>query len=553
MSTPTISTLERSATLSTLSREAFDLIIIGGGITGAGVAREAARRGLRVALLEGEDFASGTSSRSSKLIHGGLRYLERGEVTLVRKTALERKEIYRAAPHLSEPRWMVMPTPGRTLLYSLRLAVTTYEQLGAVDRKDGHRAWSGSTLAEEEPLLDRSAFPHALAYREYLTDDARLVLANMRSAVASGAVVLNHAPVVGLLRSGDRAVGVEARCTLTGTAIEVRGRVIVNATGPWVEAIQKYENPQAPPLLHLSKGIHISIPASKLPIRNLLVLTAKDKRRIFVLRRGDVVYIRTTDETYSRGADIWPKIELDEVEYLLEPIPRHFTCGPLAPTDVVGAWAGLRPLIADPTKKDPTELSRRDELLLGPLGIISVAGGKLTGFRGMARRVLETVAERLGALSEPAGQSLGESPEPDEPLPGGDFDGDLDALASRLASAHDLDERTSARLARLFGSEAERVLALGSQPIVPGSACVDGEVRFAIEQEGAANLEDVLYRRTRLPLYGLEPRQAIEPLATRMAVVLGWDAERVKREIAHAHARLDDDLEFQAQRPPAPK
>jgi glycerol-3-phosphate dehydrogenase len=545
MSTPTISTLERSATLQTLAREAFDLIIIGGGITGAGVAREAARRGLRVALLEGEDFASGTSSRSSKLIHGGLRYLERGEVTLVRKTALERKEIYRAAPHLSEPRWMVMPTPGRTMLYSLRLAVTTYEQLGAVDRKDGHRAWSGSTLAEEEPLLDRTAFPHALAYREYLTDDARLVLANMRSAVAAGAVVLNHAPVVGLLRSGDRAVGVEARCTLTDTTVEVRGRVIVNATGPWVEAIQKLENPQAAPLLHLSKGIHISIPASRLPIRNLLVLTAKDKRRIFVLRRGDVVYIGTTDETYARGAHIWPKIELDEVEYLLEPIPRHFTCGPLAPSEVIGAWAGLRPLIADPTKKDPTELSRRDELLLGPLGIISVAGGKLTGFRGMARRVLESVAERLGALSEPAGRTLTESPEPDEPLPGGDFDGDVDALAGRLATAHGLDERTAARLARLFGTEAEQVLALGAQPVVPGSTCVEGEVRFAIEREGAANLEDVLYRRTRLPLYGLEPRKAIEPLATRMAVVLGWDAERVTREIAHAHARLDDDLGFQ--------
>jgi glycerol-3-phosphate dehydrogenase len=534
-----ISTLERSASLQTLARETFDLVIIGGGITGAGVAREAARHGLTVALLEAEDFASGTSSRSSKLIHGGLRYLERGEVALVRKTALERKEIYRAAPHLSEPRWMVIPTPGRTLLYSLRLAVTTYERLGAVAREETHRAWSGSTLGEEEPLLNRAAFPHALAYREYLTDDARLVLANMRSAAASGAVVLNHAPVVGLLRSGDRAVGVEARCTLTGATIEVRGRVIVNAAGPWVEALQKLENPEAAPLLHLSKGIHVSIPASRLPIRNLLVLTAKDKRRIFAIRRGDVVYIGTTDETHGHGAEVWPKIELAEVEYLLEPIPRYFTCEPLTPADVIGAWAGLRPLIADPTKKDPTELSRRDELLIGPLGIISVAGGKLTGFRGMARRVLESVAERLG-------RTLAPDAEPDEPLPGGNFDGDLGALAGRLAAGHGLGEHSSARLALLFGAEAEQVLALGAQEVVPGSACVDGEVRFAIEHEGAATLEDVLYRRTRLPLYGLEPRQAIEPLATRMSVVLGWDAERVNREIAQAHARIDDDLGFQS-------
>lgn len=536
MSNATISSLERSATLEALARETFDLIIIGGGITGAGVAREAARRGLSVALLEGDDFAAGTSSRSSKLIHGGLRYLERGEVNLVRKTALERKEIHRAAPHLSEPRWMVMPTPGRTLLYSLRLAVTTYETLGAVERRDAHRAWSGSTLAEQEPLLNRSAFPHALAYREYLTDDARLVLANMRAAVGFGAVVINHAPVVGLLQSGERATGVEVHCKLSDARVGVRGRVIVNATGPWVEALQKLENPEAAPLLHLSKGIHISLPASKLAVNHLLVLGTHDKRRIFVIRRGDVAYVGTTDDTYEPGAEIWPKIEARDVEYLLEPIARYFTCGPLRPQDVTGAWAGLRPLIADPTKKDPSELSRRDELLVGPLGVISVAGGKLTGYRGMARRVLDSVCERLGR----------DAPDPpdEQPLPGGDFDGDLAALAGRLTAAHEIDERTAARLARLFGAEAEQVLALGQAPIFAGSSCIEGEVRWAVEQEAAVNLEDLFYRRTRLPLYGLEPRTAIEPLARLMAGVLGWDTARMEAEIAHAHARLDDDLAF---------
>ncbi|PRP90368.1 glycerol-3-phosphate dehydrogenase/oxidase [Enhygromyxa salina] len=536
MSTATISTLARSAALQALARDSYDLIVIGGGITGAGIARDAARRGLSVALLEAADFASGTSSRSSKLIHGGLRYLERGEINLVRKTALERKEIYRAAPHLCEPRWMVMPMSGRTKLYSLRLAVTTYERLGAVDRKDSHRAWTGSTLAEKEPVLDRKLHPHALAYREYLTDDARLVLANLRSAAAAGATLLNHARVVGLIRSGDRAIGVEARCELSGQDFSVRGRVIVNAAGPWVESILSLENPEAAPLLHLSKGIHISIPATKLPVRNLLVLDTPDKRRIFAIRRGDVVYVGTTDTTYERGAEVWPRIEPEDVDYLLEPLPRYFTCGPLGPSDVVGAWAGLRPLIADPTQKNPAELSRRDELLLGPLGVLSVAGGKLTGYRGMARRVLDSVAERLGqALPEP-------SEEP--PLPGGDFDGDLGALATKLATAHDLDRPTAARLARLFGTEAEQVLALGNTPIHAGSRCVVGEVRWAVEQEGAAKLEDLLYRRTRLPLYGLEPRAAIEPLADLMAEVLGWDPARRQAEIEHVHGRLDDDLGF---------
>nr|WP_255216392.1 glycerol-3-phosphate dehydrogenase/oxidase [Pseudenhygromyxa sp. WMMC2535] len=522
-----------------MANEQFDLVVIGGGITGAGIARDAALRGLSVALIEAADFASGTSSRSSKLIHGGLRYLERGEINLVRKTALERKEIYKLAPHLSEPRWMVMPMGGRTKLYSLRLAVTTYERLGAVESRDIHRAWSGSTLADEEPALDRKRFPHALAYREYLTDDARLVIANMRAAVASGARVINHAPVVGLLRSGDRATGVELRCALTNAEVTVQGKVIVNATGPWVEALQKYENPDAAPLLHLSKGIHISIPASKLPVRNLLVLDTADKRRIFAIRRGEVVYIGTTDTTYEPGAEIWPQITREDVEYLLEPIPRHFNTGPMGLGDVVGAWAGLRPLIADPTKKNPSELSRRDELLTGPLGVISVAGGKLTGYRGMARRVLGTVAERLGRELPTI------SMEEEGPLPGGDFDGDLPALAAGLAERHGLDEVTSARLARLFGAEAEQVLAQGAEPLFEGATCVSGEVRWAVEREGAATLEDMLYRRTRLPLYGLSAAAAIEPLADAMAAVLGWDAARRERELEAARARLADDLAFQ--------
>jgi glycerol-3-phosphate dehydrogenase len=536
VSDASLSTHARASIREVLSREVFDLVVIGGGITGAGLARDAALRGVSVALLEANDFAAGTSSRSSKLIHGGLRYLERGEVNLVRKTALERKEIFRAAPHLAEPRWMVIPLAGRAMLYSLRLAVTTYERLGAVARRETHRTWTGSLLAEQEPALDRQQFPHALAYREYLTDDARLVIANVRAAAAAGAVVLNHAPVIAVLESGQRAIGVEARCSLSAEQFAVRGRVIVNAAGPWVEAVQRLENPEARPFLHLSKGIHITVPAAKLPVRNLLMLNTADKRRIFALRRGEVVYVGTTDTTYEPGADLWPTIEAEDVDYLLETLGRYFTCAPIGRGDVIGAWAGLRPLIADPTKKNPSELSRRDELLLGPLGVLSIAGGKLTGYRGMARRVLETVGERLG---RPVPE-LGEDP----PLPGGDFDGDLEALAGRLAAAHPLDEATAIRLARLYGAEAPQVLDLGAQPIVPGARCVAGEVRWAVEREGAATLEDLVYRRTRLPLYELDTPATVEALAQVMGEVLGWsDAQRAD-EIAQVRARLDDDLRF---------
>jgi glycerol-3-phosphate dehydrogenase len=535
---PSISTLARSSTIDELERNDFDLIVIGGGITGAGIVRDAAMSGLSVALIEAHDFASGTSSRSSKLIHGGLRYLERGEFNLVRKTALERKEIHRLAPHLCEPRLMVLPLRTRAKLYGLRFAITAYERLGAVARKDSQRTWSGASLAEHEPLLNARKFPFALAYREYLTDDARLVLANVRSAVGFGAAVLNHAPVVGLIREGESAAGVEVRDSLTGREFRVRGRVIVNAAGPWVEAIQRLEDPGSRPLLHLSKGVHIAVPASRLPIRNLVVLNTRDKRRIFAIRRSDVVYIGTTDSTYEPGAQVWPEVERKDVEYLLEPLPHHFSMDPLTLDDVIGAWAGLRPLIASPETKNPSELSRRDELLTGPLGLISVAGGKLTGYRGMARRVLRNVAGRLGRSFR--------NIDDDEPLPGGDFPSgsELSDLGTALCRESNLDQETGERLARLYGTEARSVLAFGERPIFPGARAIVGEVRWAVEREGAATLEDLFYRRARLPMFWADATRAVEPLANLLAERLGWNSRLRAAEIERVERQLGADLAF---------
>ncbi|MFO7565746.1 MAG: glycerol-3-phosphate dehydrogenase/oxidase [Enhygromyxa sp.] len=537
-SLPSISTLSRSSTINELEHRDFDLIVIGGGITGAGIVRDAAIRGLSVALLEAHDFASGTSSRSSKLIHGGLRYLERGEFGLVRKTALERKEIHRLAPHLCEPRLMVLPLRSRAKLWGLRMGISAYERLGAVARKDSQRTWSGRSLAEHEPLLNATEFPFAVAYREYLTDDARLVLANVRSAAGYGAAVLNHAPVVGIVREGEAASGVEVRDVLTGREFRVRGRVIVNAAGPWVEAIQRLEDPGSRPLLHLSKGVHIAIPASRLPIRNLVVLNTRDKRRIFAIPRSDVVYIGTTDSTYEPGARVWPEVEREDVEYLLEPLGRHFDVEPLTAADVIGAWAGLRPLIADPGKNNPSELSRRDELLTGPLGLISVAGGKLTGYRGMARRVLRNVAERLGRSFRRIDE--------EEPLPGGDFPSgaELADLGTALSREADLDEPTAERLARLYGTEARSVLALGSRPIFPGARAIVGEVRWAVEREGAATLEDLFYRRTWLPMFWADATRAVEPLANLLAERLGWNPRVRAAEVELVERQLGADMGF---------
>ncbi len=529
-------TPQRDRVLDRLEREPFDLAIIGGGISGAGIAREAILRGCRVALLEAEDFASGTSSRSSKLIHGGLRYLAMGDVALVRTTALERKEIFRLAPHLAERRWMVVPARSYAGLLKVRAGVTTYEKLGAVEREDLHRNWSAQELERHEPCIDREAYRHACVYREYLTDDAHLVLANLRAAAAGGAALLNHAPVDAIVQEGGVATGLEAQCRESGRRVRVRARCVVNAAGPWVEPIRRLEDPGAPPLLHLSKGVHIVVRAERLPVRNMIICNTSDRRSIFVIRHGGVVYLGTTDTTYEPGHEVWPEITREDVEYLLEPVRSYFRVDPIRPEEVVGAWAGLRPLIAEPGKK-PHEISRRDEVMIGPARVLTLAGGKLTGYRPMAMETVEKAAATCGL-------PLAARPLEEPPLPGGDFDGDLERLAAGLDA---VSPSAAARLVRLYGTEAAQVVALGSEPLVAGSDVLCGEVDWAVDVEAALTLEDVVYRRLRTALYQPEARDAsVDRIAARMAERLGWDAERSKHEVETVRARLAADLAFRS-------
>lgn len=521
-----------------LERERFDLAVVGGGITGAGLAREAAQRGLRVALVEAGDFAGGTSGRSSKLIHGGLRYLAMGDVALVRATARERRVLHGLAPHLAEPRRMVLPSRSAAGLARLRVAVTTYEKLGGVSGPDLHENWRGEELGEREPLLRGSDFRHACAYREYVTDDARLVLANLRAAVAAGAVVRAAAPVVGLLRDGGRVAGIRIR-PAEGGEIAVRARAVVNAAGPFVERVLRLEDPEAPPRLHLSKGIHLVFEAARLPVREILAVPAADRRTVFAVRREAVTYVGTTDRSYTGRRPEWPEIEAEEVAYLLGTLNRHLRIDPpLTERDVIAAFAGLRPLVAGPGRA-PQELSRRDEVSLGPAGLVTVAGGKLTGYRLMARAVLERTAESTGLRPAPP---LRDEP----PLPGGDFAGELGELAARLAGEAQVAPEAARRLARLYGAEAGEVLALGGEPVVPGGSVRRGEVRFAVRVEAARGLEDVVYRRIRSAWFDPADREAaLEGIADLLGGELGWDRARRDRELEDVRARLAGELDFE--------
>jgi glycerol-3-phosphate dehydrogenase len=509
----------------------WDLIIIGGGITGAGVARHAAQAGLTTLLVEADDFAAGTSSRSTKLIHGGLRYLAMGDFGLVREGALERKSLVAMAPHLAEPRWMLVPARTRLEFWKLRIGIGLYERLGAVVRADRHRNLTGQALSAVEPGLDQLRTPWACRYREYHTDDARLVLTTLRAAARDGAVVGNYLPVTGIDRREDHCL-VQVHDLRSGTRASLRARAVVNAAGPWVESVLNTANRgmrgdgSAGRALQLSKGVHIVVPYHRLPVANMVMMTAADGRPVFAIARDGVTFVGTTDTPHVGEATIWPPVLAAEVAYLLETANAHFPAARLAAHDVTASWAGLRPLILQ-RGKSPREMSRRDEIWRdGPL--VTIAGGKLTGFRRMAEETLVAVSAVLGrSVTMPA---------PLAPLPGGDI-ADVDALRVATATRYQVDERVAARLVRLYGSEVATVLGERPQPLSQ-SVFVE-EIRWAIEVEGARSLADVVYRRLRSAWF--QPEECAESLGQAAAFMgreLGWDEAHVRAEIKAVADRL---------------
>lgn len=517
-------------TASELADEIFDLAVIGGGITGAGIARHAAASGLRTVLLEADDFASGTSSRSTKLIHGGLRYLAMGDFALVREGALERKSLRVMAPHLTEPRWMLVPARSRAERLKLHLGIGLYERLGAVERADRHRRRNAGDLAAAEPLLRRDRTPWACVYREYLTDDARLVLATLRAAAALGAETCNYARVVAV-RPGPRDCSVALRDGRAGRECELRARCVVNASGPWVEELSP-PAPEQRPRIHLSKGVHAVLDRARLPIRHMVMMTAADGRPVFAIARGAVTYLGTTDTSHRGGPCHWPAVTAEDVGYLLTTANAHFAVEPLTAADVRATWAGLRPLIHQPGKA-PKEMSRRDEIWRHGR-VVTIAGGKLTGFRRMAEAVMAAVAAVL--------ERDVTMPDPLAPLPGGEL-GDVAAAVQRLARQHALDPATAERLVRLYGSEAEQVLGAAPQPLTTSTFA--GELDWAVTVEGASTLEDVVYRRLRAAWFlPDEVETLLQPAAARLAVRFGWSEIETAGQLARVRERLAGELAF---------
>lgn len=510
----------RSALFATLESTAFDLLVIGAGITGCGIARDAALRGLKVALVDAADIAAGTSSRSSKLVHGGMRYMAQGQFNVVREAATERKVLRRIAPHLAQTMPLVVPAKSRASLLKFKAAMLAYEQLGEVEPAERHEMWDVDRLHAEEPALKTDGLRGALVYPEYLTDDARLTLGNARSAAAAGAVVATYARVTQITLDSGRAAGALVTGALSDENLDarVRARLVVNAAGPWLDAVRALEDAAAPQLLQLTKGIHVTLSRDRLPIQRTIIMTTSDKRSIFVVPREDFVYFGTTD-TFYPTSDYWPEITHDDIDYLLRCGEQVFNTTPFTDADIVSLWSGVRPLLAQ-EGKSPSEISRRHEFLDGPHGVLSIAGGKLTSFRSMAERIVDLCEEKLGRAHAPC-ETAG------LPLPGGEIAGPIDIVSRDLAELG-LPARDAERLTRLYGSETGDVLALGHGPAA--------EARWAVLHEGALTLEDYWVRRSARARFddngGLG---ALAPAADAMAELLHWSDTEKQRQIAACH------------------
>ncbi len=495
---------KRERSLERLQRESFDLLVIGGGINGAGIARDAAMRGLRVALIEKGDFASGTSSKSSKLIHGGIRYLQHGELRLVHVACRERDLLRRRlAPHLVEPLAFVFPVyRGDPVgVFVLGVGMWLYDILAAFRNIERHRMLSPRRTLSLEPKLRGGALRGAGLYYDCLTDDARLTLETILAASEEGAVVTNYVQLQNFVKENGCIVGAALQDRFGGATFEVRARCVVNATGPWTDHIRRLDEPDAPPCLRLTKGVHIIVPQERVGNRHAVVMhSPRDKRVLFVIPWGVHDLIGTTDTDFHGSPDAVSADEWD-IEYLLEATNWFFPDANLRRSDVVSTYAGLRPLVAE-SGKDPSAVSREEEIFESASGLVTLAGGKLTTYRPIAKQIVDLVMKKLGHAAARRKRDRTRA----KPLPGGAAKNSATSTVESGRNGHGLSGEQLAHLTRRYGSRTSEVLALVrteedlGKGLVPGMPDIWAEAAYAVQSEMALQPDDILLRRTNLAL-----------------------------------------------------
>jgi len=549
----------RKDQLEQMASKQLDVLVIGGGITGAGILWDAGLRGMSAGLVEKSDFASGTSSRSTKLIHGGLRYLARGEIGLVREVGSERMLLHERLPHLVEPLPVLLPIyrGGKYGFLSTSLGIALYDRLAGVKPEDRRRMYRRGETLMMEPLLRPEGLLGAGVYMEYRTDDARLTIEIIKSAARNGAHVCHYAEVTDLLYRNGRAAGVRVRDRLSGDTYALYARKIVNAAGPWADQIRRLDQSSEPGRLLLSKGVHLVVARERLPIGKAVYFDAPDRRMVFAIPRGNKTYIGTTETIYEGDAGE-PSATVRDAEYLLDAVNRVFPAVRLQLSDIESAWAGVRPLIREPGKA-LSDISRKDEIFVSPSGLISIAGGKLTGFRKMAAKVVDLIARQLedetGVIYPPC--TTDRSPisggPPFEPSRGaseqrsgagtGEQDDGGDARDSfmRQAVRRGIAQEEAAGLWTRYGWNAHEILQyfddLGTDnggrrdDDRAGKRLLLAELGYSMDREMTVRAADFLSRRTGWMIFDRERAELVSgDVIAYMSRRLGWDDARVERE-----------------------
>ena len=478
----------------------FDILIIGGGITGAGIALDAASRGMKVALIEKNDFASGTSSKSTKLIHGGLRYLKQFDFWLVKEVGTERAIVHDLAPHLVVPEKMILPLieEGTYGSWLTSIGLKVYDILASVEGEDKRKMLDKAEALEKEPLLPKDILNGAGYYAEYRTDDARLTIEVLKTALNYDAKIINYTAAKAFIYEDDRVVGAKVIDTFSDEEYKVKAKYVVNACGPWVDELRQINHSKTGKRLHLTKGVHLVVAHEKLPVKQSVYFDVPDGRMMFAIPRGKVTYFGTTDTNYQLDKNN-VETNLVDATYLISAVNNMFPNIQLTLDDIQSSWAGLRPLIHE-EGKSASELSRKDEIFVSDTELISIAGGKLTGYRKMAERIVDLVAKKYVRRFDKEFDSIKTK---EIALSGGTFSNYqevqiyTDAIQNRIAEV-DFDRKDAEYLVHNYGKQTDIILQKFDDLMHDNmqEKMIIAEVWFTINYEMTCTPTDFFMRRT---------------------------------------------------------
>lgn len=524
------SSVKRQSVIEQLQTEQFDVVIIGGGITGAGIALDAVTRGLKTALVEMQDFASGTSSRSTKLVHGGLRYLKQFEIKEVADLGKERAIVYENGPHVTIPERMLLPfhTGGTFGSFSTSIGLMVYDFLAGVKKSERRTMLSYDETIKQAPLVKRQGLKGSGMYVEYRTDDARLTIEVMKAAAEKGAVIVNYAAAAGFAyNENGRISGVKVKDLIAGNDFEIDAKKAINAAGPWVDEVKNMDSTSGSKHLILSKGVHLVFDQSVFPLKQAIYFDTPDKRMIFAIPREGKTYVGTTD-TFYEGDPKEMQMTAEDRKYVLDAIRFMFPDVSVTKDDVESSWAGVRPLIHE-EGKNPSEISRKDEVWESPNGLITMAGGKLTGYRKMAESVVNRVTNEF---TKETGRRFPRSITKHLPISGGDIGGSKNYSRfiqekTKRGMEQGFTEQESRHLAALYGSNVDKVLAIPYEPATDMPRILYVKLRYAIESEMAVKPTDFFIRRTGdLYFHMKNVRDGKQDVINEMAAILNWTAEQ---------------------------